>query len=131
MSDLTLEEYIRYRLSLAEETYEVALLLVENEKWNSAVNRFYYACFYAVSALLARSQIQSRSHTGVKTQFFLNYIKEDRFEKELGKLYSDLFDWRHRGDYADFVDFKSHQVLPLVESVREFLDQIQVEILNK
>lgn len=39
------EAYISYRLEKADETLEVAGLLVENQKWNSAINRLYYACF--------------------------------------------------------------------------------------
>lgn len=72
-------DYVKYRLEKAEETYEVALLLVREKKWNSAVNRFYYACFYAISALLVQSEIETKSHSGVKTQFFLKFIKKVRF----------------------------------------------------
>ena len=48
------DNYVKYRLEKAEETYEVAELLIENEKWNSAVNRLYYASFYAVTGLLIK-----------------------------------------------------------------------------
>ncbi len=98
-------DYVKYRLEKAEETYEVALLLVREKKWNSAVNRFYYACFYAISALLVQSEIETKSHSGVKTQFFLKFIKEGKVSTNLGKLYTDLFDWRQKGDYGDFFDF--------------------------
>jgi len=96
------EKYIKYRLEKSFETYEVAELLAKNEKWNSTVNRLYYDVYYAVSALLVQSNIESKTHAGVKTQFFLNYIKAEKIEIPLGKLYSDLFDWRQKGDYGDF-----------------------------
>lgn len=57
--------YVKYRLEKAEETYEVAVLLVENEKWNSAINRLYYAAYYIVSALLIKSEIDTKTHAGI------------------------------------------------------------------
>jgi uncharacterized protein (UPF0332 family) len=63
------EDYIRYRLQRAEESYEDALILAENQRWNAVVNRLYYACFYAVIALLLKNNIETRSHDGTRTQF--------------------------------------------------------------
>lgn len=40
------EELIAYRLKRAKETLEDALLLAENEKWNSTINHLYYAAYY-------------------------------------------------------------------------------------
>jgi len=63
------EELIRYRLSRAEETLEEARLLAENKHGNAAVNRLYYACFYAVLALLIRDGRYSSKHSGVRALF--------------------------------------------------------------
>lgn len=46
------DDYIKYRLNRAGESLEEAVLLAENNKWNAVINRWYYACFYAVNALL-------------------------------------------------------------------------------
>lgn len=40
-------------------------MLVANKKWNSAVNRLYYAVYYAVSALLVKNEIEAKTHAGV------------------------------------------------------------------
>ncbi|MCB1178764.1 MAG: HEPN domain-containing protein [Leptospiraceae bacterium] len=125
------DNYVKYRLEKAEETYEVAELLIENEKWNSAVNRLYYASFYAVTGLLVNSEIATKSHSGVKTQFFLNFIKRGIIDQESGKLYGDLFDWRQKGDYGDFFDFEEKDVKPLLEPTRKLIDQIKKEIEKK
>ena len=45
-------EYVKYRIESAYKTYDAAKVLAENGFWNSAVNRLYYATFYAVNALL-------------------------------------------------------------------------------
>lgn len=107
---------------------DVAELLIKNKKWNSVVNRLYYACFYAVSALLIKNEVQIKSHTGVKTQFFLNYIKTGKLDIQFGRLFSDLFDWRQKSDYDDFFDFTEADVLPLWEPCKNLIESIKVEI---
>ena len=122
------DNYVNYRLEKAEETFEVAELLIKNKKWNSAINRLYYASFYAITGLLVNSEITTKSHSGVKTQFFLYFVKEGIIDQELGKLYGDLFDWRQKGDYGDFFDFEEKDVKPLLEPTRKLIDQVKKEI---
>jgi hypothetical protein len=43
---------VTYRLERARQSLEEAMLLLEAGHANAYVNRLYYACFYAVSALL-------------------------------------------------------------------------------
>ncbi|MBL7775109.1 MAG: HEPN domain-containing protein, partial [Saprospiraceae bacterium] len=116
--------YAQYRMEKAEEAYETAELLVANSKWNAAVNRLYYAAYYAVSGLLAKTGIESKTHAGVKTQFLLHFIKTERISIERGKLYADLFDWRQKGDYGDFFDFTEADVLLLMNPVRTLIDAV-------
>ena len=44
-------DYINYRINKGKEALADALLLIEEERWNSSINRLYYSCFYTVSAL--------------------------------------------------------------------------------
>ena len=50
MIDQGKRELIQYRLNRAKDTLNEVNLLVENKLWNTAVNRLYYACYYAVIA---------------------------------------------------------------------------------
>jgi len=59
----TQEEIIRYRLERAREALKEARLLADGGLWNASVNRLYYACFYAVSALLLGRNLSSTKHT--------------------------------------------------------------------
>ncbi len=122
------ENYIKYRLEKAEETLFAAKVLIENRLWNSVINRLYYACFYAINALLVSNNISAKTHNGVKTQFFLNFIKTGLIDKKYSLLYSDLFDWRQKGDYNDFFDFKEEDVLPLFEPCNELINTIKTLI---
>ena len=43
-----IRELIKYRLQRADETLEEARLLFKEGRYAGAINRLYYACFYAV-----------------------------------------------------------------------------------
>lgn len=111
------QDYIDYRVLKSNEVFEDAKLLATNQRWNSCVNRLYYSSFHLVSALLFKYDIKSETHNGAKTQFNLYFIKTGKLALEYGKLYSSLFLWRQESDYADFVDFDSETVLPLIGQV--------------
>jgi len=59
------EDIIAYRLKRARETFEDAEILADHAKWNSSVNRLYYACYYAVIALLLKYGFKTSTHSGV------------------------------------------------------------------
>lgn len=55
----------------------------------------------------------------MKTQLFLRFVKTGVLNKQLGKLFGHLFDWRQETDYADFIDFDEATVKPLLISVQK------------
>jgi len=68
-------DYIKYRFNRAIESFDEALILADNKRWNTVVNRLYYSCFYVVIALLLKNNIVTTIHDGARTQFGLNFIK--------------------------------------------------------
>jgi len=118
-------ELVKYRLERADEAFEEAKLLAEKSKWNTSVNRLYYCCFYAVTALLAKEEMSSSKHTGVRSLFNLHYVKNGKVPKDIAQIYNDLFEKRQEGDYMDFVRFDEKQVNPLIPETEKFLIHIK------
>ena len=79
---------IQYRFERAYKTLEEADYMRVGNYFNAAINRLYYACFYAATGLLIAKGIEAGTHNGVKTM--------------LSYHFSNLFDKRHSGDYEDF-----------------------------
>jgi uncharacterized protein (UPF0332 family) len=98
--------------------------MIDNKKWNTVINRLYYSCYYAVIALLLKNDIETRTHNGVRTKFSDEFIKTRLIDKKLGKLFSQLSDYRQKGDYGDLYDFDDKIVLPLVDQVKEFISEV-------
>lgn len=124
------EEYAQYRIRKAKETLHEVDVLIENEFWNTCINRMYYACFYAVGALLVINGIETTSHSGTRQKFGQIFVKSGLIDKSLAKHYADLFEKRHKGDYNDFFDYDEEVVLRLLPLTKVFIEKIE-ELLYK
>jgi len=122
------EDYIQYRIKLARETLQAAKLLAEKEHWISVMNRLYYVCFYAISALLFKDDINATTHSGVKRQFSKYYIVTGKIDKALGKAYAKIFDLRHKGDYGDFFDLDKEHTMEFFKPVESLLREIELHL---
>lgn len=118
-------DLVKYRIARAKDTFEDAQILAARSKWNSAINRLYYAAYYAVLALLLNSELKPITHTGAKSNFSEHFIKTGKIPKEFGKIYSQLFTWRQKGDYDDFFDFTQEKVMPYFKPVEEMISTIE------
>lgn len=128
MTPEDIKEYVKYRLDSACKTFDAAKILAENGYWNSEVNRLYYAVFYAVNALLVAHKIKTKSHSAVKSQFSLHFIKTGKLDIKFGKLLVKLHNLRQKGDYENVFDYDEESVKPLFEPVAEMIKQIEKEI---
>jgi uncharacterized protein (UPF0332 family) len=129
MTDNSTGDYVKFRINRAHETLAEIKVLVENKYWNTAINRMYYACFYAVGALLVKNGITTSSHSGSRQKFGQLFVQTGFISKDLAKHYAELFEKRHKGDYNDFFDFDEETVLRLIEPTKEFINRID-ELLN-
>ena len=116
---------VDYRFENADKTMAEIPILIQNELWNTAVNRLYYACYYAVTALLINSDIEAYTHSGVRNMLSLHFTKTGKLSTKWNKFYSDLFEDRQTGDYEDFVDFDCETVKNLHVQAISFIKLIK------
>lgn len=132
-STLTEESYealSRYRQERAHETLAEIPYLREQGYYNTAVNRLYYACYYAAVALLTKHHISTNTHAGVKTMLGLHFVSKGLISKESGRAFSNLYDSRQRGDYDEFVYSTQEEVDELLPKAQKFIGEID-ELLKK
>ena len=70
-------ELISYRIQKSKDTLKEIEILINNELWLTSANRIYYACFYAVTALMLKEGLNAKSHVGIRQMFGLHFIKTD------------------------------------------------------
>jgi uncharacterized protein (UPF0332 family) len=95
-----------------------------------AVNRLYYAAFYAVSAALLERQRSFRKHSGVRAAFHREFIRTGLLDVEWGKFYDRLFEDRQEGDYLALVSFEQNYIEAQLIRCAEFLENLRPLIVS-
>ena len=83
MIDERLRELVRLRMQQAAETLQEARILLAEQAHRGAVNRAYYAMFYAMLAVLATKGLGSSKHSGAISLFDREFVKPGDFPKQL------------------------------------------------
>ena len=118
-------QLIEYWWSKAEECLASAERELLAGSSTFAVNRLYYAAFYAVSAVLLYRGESFRKHAGVRAAFHSHLVKQGLVKVEWGKLYDRLFEDRQEGDYIALTSFEREYVQEGLEKVRGFLAELK------
>ena len=126
-----LDDLIRYRLARAYETLDEAKMMAEMEHWNTCVNRLYYACFYAVNALLIKNNLSSPKHSGVKALLNKHFVKPEIVSRDYGRLYNLLFEYRQQSDYEDFYVMEEEVAKTMINDSANFLQVLRNLIEGK
>jgi uncharacterized protein (UPF0332 family) len=122
---------VNHRLQKAKNTLTEAKGIFDMCFWHSAANRLYYACYYAVTALLIKNGYVAHTHSGVVTLLNKHFVLEGIISKEQGKLYGRIFEFRQRGDYEDWVTIEEKDITPLLEPAENFIKTIEQLILTE
>ena len=125
LSEENVRALVSYRLSRAKETLAEIPHLKDMGYLNTAVNRLYYACYYAVVALLIKNHIQASTHAGVKQMLGLHFVSKGLITRESNRSFSLLFERRHSSDYDDFAYATSEKVDELLPKAQAFISEIE------
>ncbi|MGE0825997.1 MAG: HEPN domain-containing protein [Candidatus Binatia bacterium] len=115
---------IRYWWTKATQSLNSAHRELAAGDYALAVNRAYYALFYAVSALLLEEGRKFTKHSGVRAAFNREIVKPGRLPKHHGELYNRLFRDRQKGDYVAFAEFDHAYVERQLQGCEAFLKEI-------
>lgn len=125
MKQQTKDDLIKYRISRSKETISEVQELIKLKYYNTAVNRIYYACFYAVNALLLKNDLKAKTHDGVRQMFGLHFVKTGIVSKEMGRIFTRLYTKREAGDYDDFILYDKETVEDLIALAKDFIQGIE------
>ena len=110
-----------YRLQRAKQAFAEGELLVKGNALYGAVNRFYYAAFYAARALLATKGLDASKHRGVIALFQQHFVKTGAVDATGAKILPRSFERRLNADYEDFATVDEAAVAKVAEQVQQFM----------
>ena len=114
-------ELAHHRIARAHEALKEADLLIEQQHFSGALNRLYYAAFYAARALLATRNLDSSRHSGVIALFQEQFVRTGHVETEVARALPRAFEKRQTSDYGDFSEPTSEEVLSLRGQIGTFV----------
>jgi uncharacterized protein (UPF0332 family) len=123
-----LEDLIRYRMEQARETLHEAQILLDEAALRGALNRAYYAMFYALLALLATRQLGTSRHSGALALFDREFVKTGVFPRELSRSLHLAFDRRQRHDYGEMTSVSYEVAEDTLAQAKEFVTAIEAHL---
>lgn len=121
---------IALRLQNAKETIKEISVHIEHGFWDTATNRMYYACYYAVAALLLKKGVSIKTHSGVRQALGKEFVVSGQVTKEQARFFSILFDNRQTCDYDDCIMMTQDKVEELYPQAVGFIDSLEKLILE-
>jgi len=124
---------VALRMEQAEETLRDGriLLQVEPRATRSAVNRAYYAAFYALLGLLQTIGKTPEKHKGAIALFDTEFVKTGVFPKSSSKSLHDLFQARLEDDYKRLENISLEEAKHAMSLAEEFIKQAQAHLRGK
>ncbi|HKZ82091.1 MAG TPA: HEPN domain-containing protein [Anaerolineae bacterium] len=116
---------VRGYIGRARQMLDTGRLTLEHRDFITAVNRAYYAAFYAANALLATQHLERSKHSGVIAAFREHFVRTGVIAPEYSDWYGALLDTRQRGDYSLEALLDERRATELLEQAGKFVDRIE------
>jgi uncharacterized protein (UPF0332 family) len=91
----------------------------------SAVNRAYYAIFYAANALLATKGLSRSKHSAVVATFRQHFVKPGLIEDEYSDIYGGVMANRHVADYELQLTIEPNVAQDDLREARRFVERVE------
>ena len=131
MIEERLRDLIKLRMRQAEETLREARILLGEQANRGAVNRAYYAMFYAVLALLATKGLGSSKHSGVIALFDREFVKPGDLPRELSRSLHLAFEHRQQADYGELTQLDPSVAPKAIEDSETFVRVVEAHVKSK
>lgn len=116
---------IKYWVEKARESIDSAKSEFDSGRNTTAVRNLYYACFYALTAVLLKEGKSFKKHTAVKAALHKDLIRTGMVEPGWGKFYNRIFDSRHEGDYQPLRTFDAEEVKLYLDQGADFIARME------
>lgn len=118
--------YANEYLLASEETLREAEILVESGLLKGALNRAYYAMFYAACAALVWERVKlPKSHRALITLFYRHLVESKKMKRDFHRDLVRAFQLRQQGDYEVQVQVGENEVRGTLEKPSSFVAEVK------
>ena len=130
-SEITNKEAVLVYLDGARNALQSARYNLDGGFYGVAVNRAYYAFFYAATALLLTLDITRSKHAGVMAAFREHFVKPGIFPTVDSRAYGEAFELRNVTDYELLGAADSVQAHAAVENADRFVERCGIHLTTE
>jgi uncharacterized protein (UPF0332 family) len=109
----------------AQQMLQVADHNLADGFYASAINRAYYAIFYAANALLATKGLSRSKHSAVIATFRQHFVKPGLIEDEYSDIYGRVMANRHVGDYEIQLTIEPSVAQDDLRDAQRFVERVE------
>lgn len=109
---------------------QVAQENLENNHYSSSCNRAYYACFYAVNALLYAKALTFSKHSAVIAVFRQHFVKTGEFDSKWSKIYQVVMNSHQMSDYDLNLSISKEQAENILTDAKNFVKEVEIWLTN-
>jgi len=110
---------------------ETAALVLEEGDFESCVSRAYYAMFYVTRALLRQEGITPKTHSGLRNQFGLHFIKTGDLPERFADMLNDAEELRALAEYAEERVITEEDAESTLRDADVFVDRVSEMLRDK
>ena len=130
-SELINKQAVLVYLEGAQDALRTAQFNLDNDFYGVAVNRAYYAFFYAATALLLTLDLTRSKHSGVIAAFREHFVKSGFFQVDDSRAYGEAFELRNTTDYEMLGKADEFQARTVVENADRFIEHCETHLGTK
>jgi uncharacterized protein (UPF0332 family) len=131
MADPNLDYQVSLYMTHAREMIQVAHTNFEDGFYGSAINRAYYAIFYAASALLLIRGESKSKHSGVISTFRQLFVKTGIIEPEYSDIYGTVMDARLDSDYDMIYEPDEPATQKILTDAQRFVGRVRDQLTTE
>ncbi len=117
-------DIIKLRLQKAKGLLLQVEPLMKLEFYTTVINRLYYSCFHATTALLLTKDIMAKTHKGVANMLHHQFVNVGEFEPSKAAFFGDLLKERIRDDYNEFLIMDDEEIIEFIEPAFEYVEYV-------
>ena len=85
--------------------------MVEQERWDIAANRYYYACYHILQGLFIARGLSAKTHDGSLTHLGQDFIMKGVVDQKFGRFFARMVQLRQKADYNSVAEVSEDEVV--------------------
>ena len=104
--------------------------MASQKYWDLASNRYYYACFHAVTALLIANGLSGHSHKGLIAMFGLHFVVPGKIDSRHGSFLTRMEQLRMKGDYNCLFAVTEEEIQSMQQPAKDLILAVEALLVG-